>query len=77
MSVSHLRVGIIRVSGKLLGNCTGTQVNYFRISKMTNHGYNDFDKTQIRKYDFFSVFGFSIKCMPGITAQAGNCSNDE
>ena len=71
MSVSHLRVGIIRVSGKLLGNCTGTQVNYFRISKMTNHGYNGVDETQIRKYVFYlGVLGFSIICMPGITAQA-------
>ena len=38
-----------------------TEVNYLRINKITNHGYNGFDKTKIREL----VFGFSIICKPG------------
>ena len=53
MPVIYHRVDIVSLFGQLLGNSTGTEVNYFRISKMTNHGYNGFDKTESRKYDFF------------------------
>ena len=76
--INNLRMDIISLSGQLLGNSTGTEVNYFRISKVTNHGLCTTVSTKLkfRNMNLFSdlVFGFSIIGIARIVGR-DNCSS--